>query len=67
MTWKNNKTRIEQTRQEIQRKIAQINMERRELSLPHNPYTQEERECLSIENGDKEGLQRALAKNALVQ
>ena len=62
MTWKNNKTRIEQTRQKIQRKIAQINMERRELSLPHNPYAQEERECLSIENGDKEGLQRALAE-----
>ena len=37
-------------------------MERRELSLPHNPYDQEERECLSIEKGDREGLQKALAE-----
>lgn len=52
----------EQMRRDIQRKISQINMERRELELPHNPYDQEQRECLSIEQGDREALKRALAE-----
>ena len=62
MLWNNSKAEIDRVRKEIQRRISQINMERRELSLPHNPYDQEERECLSIEKGDREGLQRALAE-----
>lgn len=56
------KAQNELIRLEIQRKIAQINMERREMSLPHNPYGQEERECLSIEKGDSESLRKALAE-----
>lgn len=52
----------EQMRRDIQRKISQINMERRELELPHNPYDQEQRECLSIEQGDREALKKALAE-----
>lgn len=47
---------------DIRRKISQINMERRELALPHNPYDQEKRECLSIEQGDSEALKKALAE-----
>lgn len=62
MSWEKNRAKMELVRQEIQRKISQINMERRELSLPHNPYDQEERECLSIERGDSEGLRKALAE-----
>ena len=62
MMWDPEKSKREQARQEIQRRISQINMERRELSLPHNPYDQEERECMSIEQGDSEGLRRALAE-----
>jgi AraC-like DNA-binding protein len=62
MMWEQEKSKREQARQEIQRRISQINMERRELSLPHNPYDQEERECLSIEQGDSDGLRRALAE-----
>ena len=49
-------------RRDIQRKISQINMERREMELPHNPYDQEQREFLSIEQGNLEGLKRALAE-----
>lgn len=60
MPWKNNKDKV--IRQEIHQKISQINMERRELSLPHNPYNQEQREFLSIEQGEREALERALAE-----
>ena len=49
-------------RRDIQRKISQINMERREMELPHNPYDQEKREFSSIEQGDSEALRRALAE-----
>lgn len=62
MLWEGNGSKREQMRRDIQRKISQINMERRELELPHNPYDQEQRECLSIEQGDREALKRALAE-----
>lgn len=39
--WESNISRREQMRRDIQRKISQINMERREMELPHNPYDQE--------------------------
>lgn len=60
--WDGNVSKREQMRRDIQRKISQINMERRELELPHNPYDQEQRECLSIEQGNREALKRALAE-----
>lgn len=62
MLWEGNGSKREQMRRDIQRKISQINMERRELELPHNPYDQEQRECLSIEQGDREALKKALAE-----
>lgn len=62
MLWEGNESKREQMRRDIQRKISQINMERRELELPHNPYDQEQRECLSIEQGDREALKKALAE-----
>lgn len=60
--WEQDDSKQARMLQEIQRRILEINMERRELSLPHNPYDQEEREFLSIEQGDSEGLRRALAE-----
>ena len=51
MLWEGNGSKREQMRRDIQRKISQINMERRELELPHNPYDKEQREFLSIEQG----------------
>lgn len=62
MLWEGNGSKRDQMRRDIQRKISQINMERRELELPHNPYDQEQRECLSIEQGDREALKKALAE-----
>lgn len=62
MLWEGNGSKREQMRRDIQRKISQINMERRELELPHNPYDQEQREFLSIEQGDREALKKALAE-----
>lgn len=62
MLWEGNGSKREQMRRDIQRKISQINMERRELELPHNPYDQEQRECMSIEQGDREALKKALAE-----
>lgn len=62
MLWEGNGSKREQMRRDIQRKISQINMERREMELPHNPYDQEQRECLSIEQGDREALKKALAE-----
>ena len=65
MLWEGNGSKREQMRRDIQRKISQINMERREMELPHNPYDQEQRECLSIEQGDREALKKALYRFSL--
>ncbi|MFV0637000.1 helix-turn-helix domain-containing protein [Mitsuokella sp. WILCCON 0060] len=62
MMWEEEDSKQARMLQEIQRRILEINMERRELSLPHNPYDQEEREFSSIEQGDSEGLKKALAE-----
>ena len=60
--WEQEKSKRARMLQEIQRRILVINMERQELSLPHNPYDQEKREFSSIERGDSEGLKKALAE-----